>query len=83
MTEEQHREAAASQEAIGASEDIFLPHLKQGTKIRMTEDRIAEIVANPRDGVWVVVRYLSYPGDPSKVGTEDLCFVADALGIVP
>src|SRR4029450_4306597 len=31
-------------------------------------DAIAEVIANPQDGVWLVLRYLAAPSNPDQVG---------------
>ena len=45
----------------------------------------AEIVDNPRDGVWLFARYLASPRDPTLVGQEEMIFAQDvvALGTRP
>jgi len=45
--------------------------LEPGTRVRLVGETIAEIVANPQDGVWLLLRYLAAPGNPDQVGTED------------
>ena len=57
---------------------INVLELEPGTKIRLAGDATAEVVSNPRDGVWVLVRYLTAPGNPAQVGTEELVF-ADSI----
>lgn len=63
-------------------EIVNLILLKPDTKIRLTNGATAQVVSNPRDGVWVFARYLSSPGDPSLVGTEDMVFAQDILQVV-
>ena len=57
--------------------------LQPGTKIRLVDDATAEVVSNPRDGIWIQVRYLTSPADPTQVGTEELLFaehIVEVLG---
>ena len=56
--------------------------LEPGMRVRVAGDALAEIVANPRDGVWLLVRYLAAPGNPDQVGTEDMVFAEDVLEII-
>jgi len=55
--------------------------LSPGMQIVLADGAVAEIVSNPMDGVWVVARYLSSPGDPSVVGNEDMIFAQDIAEI--
>ena len=53
---------------------VNLLDLEPGQRIRLDSDATAEIVTNPRDGVWLFVRYLSHPQEPDQVGAEDMVF---------
>ena len=48
--------------------------LKAGEKVRLQDGAIAEVVANPKDGVWIELRYLNVPQNPAQEGTEELVF---------
>jgi hypothetical protein len=56
--------------------------LEPGTRVRLVGDAIAEIVANPQDGVWLLLCYLAAPGNPDQVGTEEMVFAEDVLEVV-
>jgi len=56
--------------------------LEPGTRLRLVRDAIAEVVANPQDGVWLLLRYLASPGNPDQVGAEEMVFAEDVLEIV-
>ena len=56
--------------------------LQPGTKIRLVGDATAEVVANPRDGIWIQVRYLTSPADPAQVGTEELLFAENIIEVL-
>lgn len=43
-----------------------------GTKISLSDGAMAEVVSNPRDGVW----------DPAQVGTEDMAFAQDVVEVL-
>jgi len=64
------------------SDVINLRQLQPGTKIGLSGGATAEVVSNPQDGVWIFARYLSSPGDPSQVGTEDMVFAQDIVEIL-
>jgi hypothetical protein len=56
--------------------------LAPGTRVRLVGDAIAEVVANPQDGVWLLLRYLAAPGNPDQVGAEEMVFAEDVLEVV-
>ena len=39
------------------------------------------MVSNPRDGMWVMVRFLESPADPSLNDTEGLAFAEDIVEV--
>jgi hypothetical protein len=51
--------------------------LNPGDRIQLGGGVIAEVVANPRDGVWVEARYVKVPDDPSQEGSQELIFAED------
>jgi hypothetical protein len=61
---------------------VNLIELKPGAKVRLSNKATAEVVSNPRDGVWVFACYLSSPEDPSLVGTEDMVFAQDIVEVL-
>ena len=63
------------------SEPVNIRQLAPGTKIALADGSLAEIVSNPADGVWVFARYLSAPGDPTRVGGEEMIFAQDIVEI--
>ena len=60
---------------------VNLRHLQPGTKIGLMDGSTAEVVSNPRDGIWVFARYLSSPRDAALVGTEEMIFARDIVEI--
>jgi hypothetical protein len=48
--------------------------LEPGAKVRLQDGAVAEVVANPKDGVWIELRYLNVPQNPAQEGTEELVF---------
>jgi hypothetical protein len=56
--------------------------LEPGAKIGLSDGSSAEVVTNPMDGVWIFVRFISSPNDPSLEGTEDMVFAADVVELL-
>jgi hypothetical protein len=61
---------------------INVLELQPGAKIRLVDDATAEVVTNPRDGIWIQVRYLTSPADPAQVGTEELLFAENIVEVL-
>jgi hypothetical protein len=61
---------------------INLIDLAVGARVRLVGTITAEVIENMGDGQWVMVRYLEAPGDPSSVGTEELCHSQDIVTVV-
>ena len=64
------------------NEVVNLMLLDPGANIMVSNGATAEVISNPKDGVWVVVKYLSSPGDPTLEGTEDMVFAQDVVRIL-
>jgi hypothetical protein len=56
--------------------------LEPGTRLRLVGDAIAEVVANPQDGVWLLLRYVTAPSNPDQVGAEEMVFAEDVIEII-
>ena len=61
---------------------VNLMDIETGQAIRLSNDATVEVVSNPRDGVWLFVRYLSNPDDPEQVGEEDMVFAQDIVEVL-
>ena len=59
------------------AEIVNLITIEEGSRITTLNGATAEVVSNPRDGVWVFVKYLTSPEDPELAGTEDMVFAQD------
>jgi len=55
--------------------------LAPGTSIVLVDGAEAEIVDNPRDGIWLFARYLSSPSDPTLVGQEEMIFAQNVAAV--
>ena len=63
-------------------EVVNLIAIEEGAKIATIHGAVAEVVDNPKDGVWVFAKYLSHPGDPSLEGAEDMIFAQDIAEVL-
>ena len=61
---------------------VNLMDLAVGDKVSLADDAIGEVVENPRDGSWVILKYLQSPTDEAKVGKEEPVFAEDVLGLL-
>jgi hypothetical protein len=61
---------------------INLVMLEPGDKVRLKNEAVAEVVANPKDGSWIFLRYVSSPTDDSPVGSEEMVFADDILELI-
>jgi hypothetical protein len=53
--------------------------LKPGDQIQLNGNVIAEVISNPRDGIWIEARYVRVPDDPSQEGIEEMVFAEDIV----
>jgi hypothetical protein len=60
---------------------VNIRDLAPGTSIVLVDGAEAEIVDNPRDGIWLFARYLSSPSDPTLVGQEDMIFAQNVAAV--
>ena len=61
---------------------IAIQDLALGTRLKLKGDRVAEVVENPQDGMWVMVRMLAAPDGRAQIGTEELCHADEVLEIL-
>ena len=57
--------------------------LPEGVKIVLLNGASGEVIGNPGDGGFVLVKWLEHPQDPTKVGEEEYVFfneVREAVG---
>jgi hypothetical protein len=64
------------------SDGINLLHLEPGARLRLAGGAVVELVENPRDGSWLLCRYVSHPTDPAMLGDEEhMIFVRDITAL--
>jgi hypothetical protein len=49
-------------------------NLPDGVKITLLNGAHGEVIANPHDGGFVLVKFDEFPSDPSRVGTQEYVF---------
>ncbi len=64
------------------AEVVNLKTLEEGATIATAAGATAEVVENPKDGVWIFAKYLTSPEDPSLEGTEDMFFAQDIVEVL-
>lgn len=65
------------------SDTVNVRELAVGRRVRLTSGAEAEVVSNPEDGVWLFVRYVSSPANPTLVGEEEMVFAQDVVEVRP
>jgi hypothetical protein len=60
---------------------INIRELAPGVTVVLLGGAEAEIVDNPRDGVWLFARYVACPDDPARVGQEEMIFAQDVAEV--
>ncbi|MBV1878468.1 MAG: hypothetical protein KUG79_12555 [Pseudomonadales bacterium] len=81
-TEDDTKRTAGSSERLEGILTLDLVAIPEGAKVRLVGGETAEVVSNPRDGMWILLNILEAPNDPDYVGEEDLIFWADVLGVI-
>jgi hypothetical protein len=71
-------ESTPSQPAGSNSKEFR--ELPPGARVELKRGATAEVVGNPGDGAWLLVRIVEAPADPSEVGSEELVFFTDVAG---
>ena len=65
------------------SDGVNLLRLEPGVRLRLADGAVVELVENPRDGSWLLCRYLSHPTDPSLLGDDEhMIFARDIAALV-
>jgi hypothetical protein len=67
--------------AGGGDDYVALQDLEPGTRIRLKGGIIAVVDDNPRDGMWIVVRYLETPAGPVTGGDVEMVMTDEVLGL--
>jgi hypothetical protein len=83
MTDKDQKRGAGTMARLeGVVLTLDLVAIEEGTRVKLRDGEIAEVVDNPRDGMWILLRFLEAPDEPERMGTEELVFWADVLGVL-
>ena len=63
------------------SAPINVRDLAPGSSVMLVGGAEVEIIDNPRDGMWLLARYLSSPRDPALIGREEMIFAQDVVAL--
>ena len=61
---------------------VHLMDLQPGQQLLLRNKAVAEVLENLGDGIWVQVRFIESPADPSMVGTEELCHCEEVVSLI-
>jgi hypothetical protein len=61
---------------------IDVSAIKVGTRLKLEEGVIVEVVENMDDGQWLQVRTLESPGRPDEIGNVELCHAQDVIKVL-
>jgi hypothetical protein len=67
--------------AGGGDAFVALQDIEPGTKLRLKGDILAIVDDNPRDGMWIVVRYLERPDGPVDSEQIEMVMADDVVGL--
>ena len=67
---------------MSVSKTINLLDLQPGAHIALADGATAEVVDNPQDGMWVICRYLTSPGNSKLLDAgEQPVFAPDIVAL--
>ena len=78
-----YSESIAGSPITSAPNDaVMIRGVPVGARVKLRDGSIAEVTANPDDGGWLFVHIIESEANPSKVGTDDMAFCVDVVGIL-
>ena len=69
------------QSGSGRNLQVNVRTVTEGSRLETTDGATVEVVSNPHDGIWLLVRYIASPEDPDLEGTEDMLWVDNVASI--
>ena len=75
-------EASGGSTRLAGETTLDLVAVEEGARMTLIGGRTADVVHNPRDGMWILVRIADDPDDPDSAGEEELVFWADVLEVI-
>jgi hypothetical protein len=61
---------------------IAIQDLAPGTRIKLKGGVVAEVVENPQDGMWLLVRRLGAPKAEKPAPEDELCHADEVLEVL-
>jgi hypothetical protein len=77
---DENAEAPVSRIFAAVNDSILIREIEVGAVIHLRDGSAAEVVGNPRDGGWLLVKVLECPVDAARVGEEEMVFCTDVIG---
>jgi hypothetical protein len=74
--------APRAEDQMNVNDTVILRELPVGAKVKLRGGAVAEVAANPQDGAWIFVKFLESPNDESKVGSEEMAFCTEVIGVL-
>lgn len=81
MTEERPTTQSHQPPQVRAS-GFNLREVPVGATVRLVDGATAEVVDNPRDGMWLLCRFLASADDGGRAGTTEPVFVHDVAEVL-
>jgi hypothetical protein len=66
----------------GVAAMINVLTLEPGMRVRLVDGATAEAVSNPRDGVWILLRYLTGPDPSDQSSGEERVFAENIVELL-
>ncbi len=75
---------ASSQEynLSGPDGSVVFRTLAEGLKVALSDGAVGEIIGNPGDGAYLIVRVVEAEANPSRVGGEEYVFFGEVKAVV-
>jgi hypothetical protein len=61
---------------------IAIQDLPPGTRVKLKGGVVAEVVENPQDGMWLLVRRLAAPHSEKPASEDELCHADEVLEVL-
>ena len=75
-------ETSSGSDLEGSNAALVYRDLPVGARVKRRDGAILEVTGNPRDGAWLLVRFVEAPNEPSSVGQEDMIFFTDVEAVL-
>ena len=56
--------------------------LEPGMRVRLVDGATAEVVSNPRDGIWILLQHLTGPDSSEPSNGEELVFAENIVELL-